>query len=72
MSDVKLTRQGVRDLNQLPGAKWSPNRSNDRPVHHRCSEHVKRILCLDCYYGLWWNSDACSCQDQCRICGRML
>lgn len=70
---MRLTKQGVRDLNALPGAKRSRvPRANLVPVvAHSCRERTRRIDCFACTSGMsYWSDYPCNCRDQCLICGR--
>jgi hypothetical protein len=78
MSDVKLTRQGVRDLNQLPGRKVMLPRAQIGAQPHNCRIFAVWETCISCEsaghylaYDFMY-AGSCTCGYRCRTCGRKL
>lgn len=65
MSAPSVTRQGVRNLNHLPGRRLKPPRKETvKVMAHNCYDHY-RTLC-DCgFFG------DCNCPGECSFCGRL-
>lgn len=69
---MRTTRQGVRDLNDLPGKGAVPARRRAPvSVWHSCSAESTPYRCLACCDAITiYDSYACTCGRRCRICGR--
>lgn len=62
---MSLTRQGVRNLDHLPGRRLTPPRKQTTMVvQPNCNDHY-HTLCTCGYDG------DCNCPGECGLCGRM-
>lgn len=66
-----FTRQGVRNLNNLPGRGAVPDRRRTKGIiWHSCTADAAPYTCDACRYSISvYDPDACRCGTVCRTCG---